>query len=171
MTYSEVLKKGKSEQEKEISIFKNRIQLISGIGIVISILLLIILEVISLINPVPITRQAEDGSWYVGFIAFVEHHNLYSIVYILFMMFLIAYSIFSIYPIRNQLIRKSAIDKHTKLVLAGYLMIFIGSIILFYEVMMSSFFHLTIMETILLLVYIVGAVIIQGIGNKNVRSN
>lgn len=157
-------------EEKKVDSFvthKRKINLrliFSGTGMTISILSLFILKIFSVINPAPITRQAEDGTWYAGFTGYIDFHNLYEIVNLLFAVFILSFSVFSFYFFRKNFDER--FGKEKLFFIAGYIMIMVFCAKMVYEINTKSFVSMNLFEILMSIIYLVCAFFLLLIGNK-----
>lgn len=76
--------------------------ILSGSGMAISIIFLILIKLISTFFPTSIARQAESGTWYTGFIGFIDYYDLYGIVNIALLLFMLSFTFFSFFNSKTQ---------------------------------------------------------------------
>lgn len=141
---------------------KYLIFLISGFGMFISILSFIVLKFLSVIYPAPITRQAEDGSWYTGFVGYIDYHDLHGLIDVLFIIFMIAFTILTMFLF----VRKSTSMKRRLSALLGYVMIMLLCMLVLYELHTKSFIVMNLPEIIALTIYIVCALFLLILGRE-----
>lgn len=77
--------------------------ILSGSGMAISIIFLILIKLISTFFPTPIARQAESGTWYTGFIGFIDYYDLYGIVNIALLLFMLSFTFFSFLLLKRKI--------------------------------------------------------------------
>ena len=132
---------------------KDKILIISSVGIVTSIITIILLKVLSIIFPKDFFRQAEDGSWYVGFTGFIDYYDLWILISLVYVIFLISFSVllYRLFTRRRNL--NKAFSKDKLFVIIGYGIIVGFVSIAYYRIMTSSFFVPTLEEIIIAILF------------------
>ena len=128
--------------------------ILSGSGMAISIIFLILIKLISTFFPTPIARQAESGTWYTGFIGFIDYYDLYGIVNIALLLFMLSF--FSFFIVK----KKNKSKKNILLTLIGYAMIMIFCIKSLYEINTKPFVSLNFLELVISIIYIACAILL-----------
>ena len=136
--------------------------------LVISILVLVLINICSIINPAPIVQQASDGSWYVGLTGFIYYHSLQGLMFFLFISVFSSFSMIIFSSLIRGSKQESIINKGNNRILFGYSIMMVHGILYFYEIMTSSYFHMDIPETLFtLLINVLGIrLIITGFRKK-----
>ena len=130
--------------------------ILSGSGMAISIIFLILIKLISTFFPTPIARQEESGTWYTGFIGFIDYYDLYGIVNMALLLFMLSFTFFSFFIVK----KKNKSKKNILLTLIGYAMIMIFCIKSLYEINTKPFVSLNFLELVISIIYIACAILL-----------
>lgn len=150
--------------KKEINIYP--LLLISVL--ILSIMVLIGVNICSIINPAPIVRQANDGSWYVGIVGFIEYYNLRGLIFLLFMTMFLSFSLIIFYILGGKSKKEAMFEKQNRKILCGYLMMIAYGFLVFFKLMTASCFIMDISEILFaIIVNVLGILlIISGVQKK-----
>ena len=153
----------KKQEDKNKKIFN----MLSITGISLSLFMIIMLSIISVIFPAPLTHQLEDGSWRYGLMGFIEYHSIEILLYIIFYMYIIGVTIYFILPL---ITNKTFSKRYFLYSVFAYLFALSGWISFFYELVTSSIVFYDFQSVTLWVVYFVCAVIIIFLLRKNGRN-
>ncbi len=147
----------------------NIIPIITFIVMILAIFVIIVLKLISIIYPSPLVRQSNDGSWYVGFVGFIDYHNLRETIIVLFITIIISLSVLTFEKTIKRFKERKLQIKADGLVLIGYIILISFISFCMYEILYSSYFTMNMSEIFLSIFLIITGILLITLGNKRME--
>lgn len=158
------------EEKSDLTVKQNNTKsIIAFVIFILAVFILIFIKIISVIFPTPITRQYVDGSWYTGFVGFIDYYNLRGLITILFifinlsLIYLILHDNFKRIPNKKFDIKKDGF------VFLGMLILILFNLFCLYQILFTPYFTMNTSEIFLSTIIIVFGFTTIVIGKKRME--